>query len=130
MYIYLEAFSSFSNVYTTVVHLVCVCWSLSRVLLFATLCAESHQAPLSMEFSRQEFHSGLPFPSPGFVYLRELSNRNIFLKALGGTGSIFTHSSNMKNKYIINGITNIKIIYQWIMLLFQILLITLHILFN
>ena len=25
----------------------------------------AHQAPLSMEFSRQEYWSGLPFPSPG-----------------------------------------------------------------
>ena len=25
----------------------------------------AHQAPLSMEFSRQEYCSGLPFPSPG-----------------------------------------------------------------
>ena len=25
----------------------------------------SHQAPLSMGFSRQEYWSGLPFPSPG-----------------------------------------------------------------
>ena len=25
----------------------------------------AHQAPLSMEFSRQEHWSGLPFPSPG-----------------------------------------------------------------
>ena len=25
----------------------------------------SHQAPLSMKFSRQEYWSGLPFPSPG-----------------------------------------------------------------
>ena len=24
-----------------------------------------HQAPLSLEFSRQEYWSGLPFPSPG-----------------------------------------------------------------
>ena len=24
-----------------------------------------HQAPLSMEYSRQEYWSGLPFPSPG-----------------------------------------------------------------
>ena len=27
--------------------------------------AVTHQAPLSMEFSRQECWSGLPFPSPG-----------------------------------------------------------------
>ena len=26
---------------------------------------EAHQAPLSMEFSRQEYWNGLPFPSPG-----------------------------------------------------------------
>ena len=27
------------------------------------------QAPLSMGFSRQEYWSGLPFPSPGFIYV-------------------------------------------------------------
>ena len=39
--------------------------SLSRVQLFATLWAVARQAPLSMGFFRQEFWSGLPFPSPG-----------------------------------------------------------------
>ena len=39
--------------------------SLSRVQLFATLWTVAHQAPLSMGFSRQEYWSGLPFPSPG-----------------------------------------------------------------
>ena len=38
--------------------------SLSRVQLFATPWTVAHQAPLSMEFSRQEYWSGLPFPSP------------------------------------------------------------------
>ena len=38
---------------------------LSRVRLFATLWTVAHQAPLSMGFSRQEYWSGLPFPSPG-----------------------------------------------------------------
>ena len=38
---------------------------LSRVRLFATPWTISYQAPLSMEFSRQEYWSGLPFPSPG-----------------------------------------------------------------
>ena len=28
----------------------------------------THQAPLSMEFSRQDYWSGLPFPSPGDLY--------------------------------------------------------------
>ena len=39
--------------------------SFSRVRLFATLWTVAHQAPLSMEFSRQEYWSGLPFPPPG-----------------------------------------------------------------
>ena len=39
--------------------------SLSRVRLFATPWTVAHQAPPSMEFSRQEYWSGLPFPSPG-----------------------------------------------------------------
>ena len=39
--------------------------SLSRVRLFATPWTVAYQAPLSMRFSRQEYWSGLPFPSPG-----------------------------------------------------------------
>ena len=38
---------------------------LSCVRLFATLWTVAHQAPPSMGFSRQEYWSGLPFPSPG-----------------------------------------------------------------
>ena len=38
--------------------------SLSRVQLFATPWTVAYQAPLSMGFSRQEYWSGLPFPSP------------------------------------------------------------------
>ena len=37
----------------------------SRVQLFVTPWTIAHQAPLSMEFSRQEYWSGLPFLSPG-----------------------------------------------------------------
>ena len=39
--------------------------SLSCVRLFVTLWTIAYQAPLSMGFSRQEYWSGLPFPSPG-----------------------------------------------------------------
>ena len=39
--------------------------SLSRVRLFATLWTVAYQASPSMGFSRQEYWSGLPFPSPG-----------------------------------------------------------------
>ena len=38
---------------------------LSRVRLFATPWTVAYQAPLSMGFSRQEYWSALPFPSPG-----------------------------------------------------------------
>ena len=37
----------------------------SHVQLCATPWTVAHQAPLSMGFSRQEFQSGLPIPSPG-----------------------------------------------------------------
>ena len=39
--------------------------SLSRVWLFATPWTVAYQVPPSMGFSRQEWWSGLPFPSPG-----------------------------------------------------------------
>ena len=39
--------------------------SLSRVRLFVTLWTVAYQTPQSMEFSRQEYWSGLPSPSPG-----------------------------------------------------------------
>ena len=37
----------------------------SCVRLFVTPWTIARQAPLSMEFSRREYWSGLPFPSPG-----------------------------------------------------------------
>ena len=40
---------------------------LNCILLFATPWTVAHQAPLSMEFSRQEYWSGLPFPTPGHL---------------------------------------------------------------
>ena len=42
--------------------LVCM---LNHIQLFVTQWTVAHQAPLSMEFPRQEYWSGLPFPSPG-----------------------------------------------------------------
>ena len=39
--------------------------SLSRVRLCMTPWTVARQAPLSMGFSKQEYQSGLPFPSPG-----------------------------------------------------------------
>ena len=39
--------------------------SLCGFLFFATLWTVAHQVPLSLGFPRQEYWSGLPFPSPG-----------------------------------------------------------------
>ena len=40
---------------------------LSHVQLFATPWTVAHQAPLSMGFFRQEYWSGLPFHTPGYL---------------------------------------------------------------
>ena len=45
--------------------------SLSGVRLFATPWTVAYQVPQSMGFSRQEYWSGLPFPSPS-------SSRDVF----------------------------------------------------
>ena len=45
--------------------LVVVMVLVSRVQLFVIPWTVAHQASLSMEFLRQEYRSGLPFPSPG-----------------------------------------------------------------
>ena len=43
----------------------CVLSHFSHVQLFGTLGTVARQAPLSMEFSRQEYWGGFSFPSPG-----------------------------------------------------------------
>ena len=43
---------------------VCV---LSRVRLFAASWTVAHQAPLSMDFPRQEYWNGVPFSAPGDI---------------------------------------------------------------
>ena len=44
---------------------MCVSSHFSCIQLFATLWTVARQAPLSMEFFRQEFWSGLPCRPPG-----------------------------------------------------------------
>ena len=60
-----EASTSFiqsTNILKSLHVRVCV---LSCVCLFATPWTIACQAPLSMAFPRQEYWTGLPFPSPG-----------------------------------------------------------------
>ena len=74
--------------------------SLSRVRLLATSWTAAYQAPPSMGFSRQEYWSGLPLPSPTLLYRyllylfllflhrtdHNLTIWYIFLVCLGGAG--------------------------------------------
>ena len=60
----------------TVEDSVCVRESLSRVRLFATPWTAARQAPRSVGFSRQEYWSGLPFPSPG-IFPTQGSNQGL-----------------------------------------------------
>ena len=70
-------------VYVYIYVCMCCAQSLSRVQLFAP--HEAHQAPLSMEFSRQEYWSGLSFPTPHmcvciYIYIYIYIYTRIFLK--------------------------------------------------
>ena len=47
--------------------------SLSRVRLLATPWTAAYQAPPSMGFSRQEYWSGVPLPSPTYMALIPIS---------------------------------------------------------
>ena len=54
---------------------------LSHVRLFATRWIVAHQAPLSRGFFRQEYSSGLPFPSPGDLPNPGIEPRSLTLQA-------------------------------------------------
>ena len=60
---------------------VCVCVCVSYLCLFVTPWTVAHQAPLSMEFSRQEYWGGLPFPSPGHLPYPGIEPRSSELQA-------------------------------------------------
>ena len=55
--------------------------SLSRVRLFTIAWTAAHRAPPSMEFSRQEYWSGLPLPSP--LSVLETNNSRFFFFSSG-----------------------------------------------
>ena len=63
---------------------VCVLSHFSHVQLFATLWIVACQAPLSVGFSRQEYWSGLPWPSPGDLPSPEIELVSLLSPALAG----------------------------------------------
>ena len=66
---------------------------LSHVQLFSTPRTVAHPAPLSLEFYRQEYWYGLPFPSP-----RDLPDPGIEPTPLMLAGGFFTTESSGKPK--------------------------------
>ena len=61
----LHSQSSLVTKYFVIIRTLSLCLVISVVSDSATLWTVAHQAPLSMEFSRQEYWSGLSFLSPG-----------------------------------------------------------------
>ena len=64
--------------------LVCA-YMLSHVQLFATLWTAAFQSLPSMGFSRQQYWSGLPFPSPGDLPDPGMESRSPALQADAST---------------------------------------------
>ena len=76
-------------------HIFIVVHSLSHVQLFVTSWTVAHQAPLSMWFSRQEYWSGLPFPSS-----ENLPDPGIKLKSPALASVFFTGEPPGKSTHI------------------------------
>ena len=81
---------------------------LSHVWLFVAPWTIAHQGPLPMEFSRQEYWSGLPFPTPGDLPDPEIKPASLASSALAG--GFFTISTTWEaymgwgriNKYCVH----------------------------
>ena len=58
--------------------------SLSHVQLFVTPWTAAHQAPVSMEFSRQEYWSGFSVPTPGNLPDPGIESKSLESFALAG----------------------------------------------
>ena len=69
---------------------------LSCVRLFVTPWTVAHQAPLSTEFSRQEYWNQLPFPPPGDLPSSESESVSLASPALAD--GFFTTSDTCPKK--------------------------------
>ena len=66
---------------------------LSHVRLFATPWTVAYRAPLSKGFSRKEYWSGLPFPSPENLPDSEIKPRSPTLQADGSDGKMCAYNA-------------------------------------
>ena len=76
---------------------VCVRACLSHVQLFVTPWTVAHHTPLSKEFSRQEYWSELPFPSPRDLADLGIEPTSLVLQA---DSLQLSHQGNPINAYI------------------------------
>ena len=74
--------------WTEIVLHICLLNCISSVWFFEILWTVAHQAPLSMRFSRQEYWSGLPFSSAGYLPDSRTETSSFIFPAL--TGRFFT----------------------------------------
>ena len=73
----------------------------SCVQLFAIPGTVACLAPLSMEFSRQEYWSGMPFPSPGDLPDPGIESASLMSPALAG--GFFTTSTTWEAQASLKG---------------------------
>ena len=89
---------------------------LSRVRLFATPWTVAYQAPQSVEFSRQEYWSGLPFPSPGDLPNPGIESRSPALQpdALLSEppGKPIGHHIKIQKKHLVDGLPKLCEIFE------------------
>ena len=76
---------------------VCVC-VLSHVQLLMTLWTVAHQTLLSMRHSRQDYWSGLKFPTPGD--LPDSGIEPVSLASLASAGGFFTTNTIWEAIYV------------------------------
>ena len=86
---------------------VCAC-VLSHVLLFAAPWTIAHKAPLSVEFSRQGYWNGLPFPPPGDILDPGIKPTSLLSPALAG--EFFTTGATWKALFVSTNKTKIHML--------------------
>ena len=74
---------------------------LSCIQLFATPWTVACQVLLSMEFSRHEYYSGLPFPTPGYLPLPGIKPMSLVLSALAADSSPRQHLGSHNHIYMV-----------------------------
>ena len=76
----------------------------SHVRFFSTLWTVAHQAPLSLEFSRQEHWnwSWLPFPPPGDLPNPEIQRSSLVSPALQANSLPMSHQGSPKGQIVLS----------------------------